>query len=403
MGNRISRLLGAILALGLLLGGCLPFGPAAPSEDPAPAETDYSVEFANRWCYRCLSPRMQGMYAAVYRAVKEYRTDTWVTIRDGVGGDLEYIGLKVKLPTPLTDSEEARRLFTAFTADNPQFFYIGNTYSYEGYRQDGTDRYDVFCLTLTMDARSRGLAAAELEREVAAIVARTADCGNDYQRECRVHDLLAARIVYDSETAGSSAADRRPNAFTAYGALVEGSAVCEGYSRAMQLVMNRLGIPCTLVSGLSLEGESHMWNLLEIEGRGYHLDLTWDDAEDRLHHTFFNLTTEEILLSHTIDGDNVGVDTCTATAANYYRREGRYLATYDREEIAAAVAAQVKTGADTVDLRFSEETFANAQLFFSNSRRLSQYAQQYLEGEKMWQYTCQANDIYHTLTLYKEN
>ena len=55
------------------------------------------------------------------------------------------------------------------------------------------------------------------------------------------------------------------------------------------------------------------------------------------------------------------------------------------------------------DLRFSEDTFANAQLFFSNSRRLAQYVAPYLDGERLWPYTCQANDTYHTLTLYKEN
>lgn len=395
------RLLGLLLALALILGGCTPGRAVTPPEEQ-PTERDYVREYGDRWCYRCLTPRMQQMYAALYRAVKEYRTDTWVTIREGNTGT-EYVGLKVKLPTPLTDSDEARLLFTAFTADNPEFFYIGNTYSYEGYRQGGVDRYDVFCLTLTMDARSRDLAAAELERAVAGILAQTADCADEYRRELRIHDLLAARITYDAATAEGDPAEQRANAFTAYGALVEGSAVCEGYSRAMQLLMNRLGIRCTLVSGSAPEGGSHMWNLLEIDGRGYHLDLTWDDGDDRLHHTFFNLTTEEILLSHRIDGDNVGVDTCVSTGANYYRREGLYLTTYDREEIASAVAARIKAGAETVDLRFSEETFANAQLFFSSSRRLTQYVERFLEGEKMWRYTCQANETYHTLTLYKEN
>ena len=145
-----------------------------------------------------------------------------------------------------------------------------------------------------------------------------------------------------------------------------------------------------------------MWNLAEIDGRGYHLDPTWNDADDHLHHTYFNLTTEEILRSHTPDDSNLNVGTCTATEANFYVKEERYLDTYDRSLIAEAVAKQVNAGADRVELRFSPDTFANAQLFFSSSRRLNQYIAPFLEGESLWRYTCRYNDVYHTLTLYKE-
>ena len=169
----------------------------------------------------------------------------------------------------------------------------------------------------------------------------------------------------------------------------------------MQLLLHRAEIPCTLVSGIA-QGESHMWNLVEIGGRNYHLDPTWNDAEDWIRHTYFNLNTEELLLSHTPSEQNLGVDTCAANEANYYRAEGRYLETYDRSLIAEAVAAQVNTGADTVDLRFSPETFAVAKQFMSNARLLRQYTNPFLNGNTLWSYVYQANDAHCTLTLYKE-
>lgn len=364
---------------------------------------DYRAEYVAGWCYRALPPRMQQMYAAIYTAVREYQTDVWVSIRGGADQpENTYIGLKVKLPVPMTDSTEARRLFNAFTADNPQFFFLGNTYSYEGYRLDGVDYYDVFCLTLTMNAQERQEASAALERQISEMLRRIPTGSSPYETELLLHDLLAERLTYDSETAADPfPATCRPEAFTAYGALVEGLAVCEGYARAMQLLLHRAGIRCTLVNGTALDGEAHMWNLVEIDGRSYHLDLTWDDADDWVGHTYFNLTTEEILLSHVVDKDNSGVDTCAATEANYYVKEKRLLDTFDRSVIAEAVARQMKTGADRVELRFTADTFANAQLFFSNSRRVAQYVEPFLDGQTMWNYTCQANETYGTLTLYR--
>lgn len=68
----------------------------------------------------------------------------------------------------------------------------------------------------------------------------------------------------------------------------------------------------TLVGGFDDQNVAHMWNMVTIDGRNYHLDATWDDSEDYPRHTFFNLTTEEILRTHRLDGENIGVDTCTA-------------------------------------------------------------------------------------------
>ncbi len=67
---------------------------------------------------------------------------------------------------------------------------------------------------------------------------------------------------------------------TAYGSLVAGEAVCEGYSRAFKAVMDELGIPCVLVNGIYQHEdvpELHMWTMVEIDGEWYGVDATMDD------------------------------------------------------------------------------------------------------------------------------
>lgn len=383
----------------------------APSSSETPSSSEpfrqYPEEFRDRWCYRRLSARLQSAYSALYTAVRDCSEDETITIADSkTGEERDYIGLQVTLPESLESQEEIQRLYTAFTWDNPQFFYIGNTYSFEGYQMGENNYYNTISLVLTMNQAERTAAAGRLEQTVTEILDQRPAAADAFETELYLHDTLTARCSYDQNTAECpTPAERYPNAFTSYGALVEGRAVCEGYSRAMQLLMHRVGMECTLVSGFSTEGEAHMWNLVMIDSRCYHLDATWNDADDLPRHTFFNLTTEDILLSHTIDKENIGINTCTSEEANYYRRKGLYLDTYDPAEIGKAVAARIRARDAAVDLRFPLKKFPNAQLLFSSHRRLSGYVNPLLksEGLSLWNYTCQVNDVYGTVTIYRQN
>lgn len=61
------------------------------------------------------------------------------------------------------------------------------------------------------------------------------------------------------------------------GAIFEKEAVCEGYALAYKYYMNRLEIPCKIVSGTS-NGQSHAWNQIQLNGNWYMVDPTWDDV-----------------------------------------------------------------------------------------------------------------------------
>lgn len=60
---------------------------------------------------------------------------------------------------------------------------------------------------------------------------------------------------------------------TAYGALVNKEAVCEGYAKAYKLLMDAMGIPCDVVIN-----EEHAWNVVCLEGNWYLVDVTNDDT-----------------------------------------------------------------------------------------------------------------------------
>ncbi len=92
------------------------------------------------------------------------------------------------------------------------------------------------------------------------------------QKVLYVHDYLAYNVAYDMK---NYRAGTIPNdSYSAYGALVNGTSVCQGYSEAMQAVMFDIGIPCEVVSSAAL---NHAWNQVYVNGNWYHVDVTWDD------------------------------------------------------------------------------------------------------------------------------
>ena len=62
----------------------------------------------------------------------------------------------------------------------------------------------------------------------------------------------------------------------AAGALIDGTAVCEGYSEAFQLLCYLAGIDCRLISGTA-GGQEHAWNKVKLYDNWYNVDVTWDD------------------------------------------------------------------------------------------------------------------------------
>lgn len=398
--NKVCRALG-LSAVGLLLAvlpACRTTTPPTP-----PIYDAYREQYDRLSGFLSLSDEQKQNYDAVFTAVTE-QTDRDGVLHDGSVSGSESLGLRIELPQKLSDGRAVDTLFEAFLTDNPQFFYIGSSYTYEGYRVGDRAQYNVLSLSLTMNAAERRAAEQKLEQAIAELIEGL--YGREpFRQELLLHDRLIARCRYDTAAAKSADPDREyPFAFTAYGALVEGRAVCEGYARAFSLLCRRVGIPCTTVNGVDLAANTaHMWNLVTIDGADYHVDVTWDDRGDAPLHLYLNLTTEEISRTHRLDADSLGGG-CTATAAGYYRATGRFQERYDRAAIAAAVAEAVQRGDTTVELQFPPDKLPSVGLFVKNRTWFSEAVNGRLpDGKQLWAYDFQLSAPYGVLILQKRS
>ena len=114
-------------------------------------------------------------------------------------------------------------------------------------------------------------------KEQAVVDAAIASCVTDgmsnYEIAKALHDYLALNNEYDMRYYSGNVP---AISYTAYGALVNRTSVCAGYALAYERLMDQVGIPCEYVTGMTTNGY-HAWNIVQIDGEWYHVDVTWDD------------------------------------------------------------------------------------------------------------------------------
>lgn len=116
----------------------------------------------------------------------------------------------------------------------------------------------------------------------------------DNEKKIKVlHDYIINNTKYDKERADNKSTKYHSD--TAYGALIEGYAICGGYADSLKLFLDDLNIP-----NFKISSENHIWNAVYLNDNWYHIDLTWDDpitstGEDILEYNYFLITTDELL------------------------------------------------------------------------------------------------------------
>lgn len=112
-----------------------------------------------------------------------------------------------------------------------------------------------------------------------------------------IHDYIINTTQYDVERAnniqnpGYVSKNKSQNA---YGVLFDGYGICGGYADAMAIFLDKMG-----VLNYKVSSDNHVWNLVNIGGNWFHLDLTWDDPvvnthENLLLYNYYMITTEQL-------------------------------------------------------------------------------------------------------------
>ena len=184
--------------------------------------------------------------------------------------------------------------------DNPDIFYVdynkmeGNLIKSDKYRVtlNSKENENYYIDGITSKEQVTKM-EQEIKNATSQIMSELKSLNNDYDKIKRVHDYLIETIEYkDGE-----------NAHNIYGALVNKKCVCEGYAKAFQYFMNELNIESVYVTGNTNGAiwsfdKNHAWNYVNLDGKWYAVDTTWNDAENK-QNEYFLRGKERIEKDHT--------------------------------------------------------------------------------------------------------
>lgn len=266
----------------------------------------------------------------------------------------------------LASDKQISEAIMAYKNDHPEVFWIKD---YFEYYNDGSNTF--VKISYNMSEEKLAAAKQEFTEKVDEIIASVPTDKNEYEIEKYINNYIIENCVYDVDAVAND--NVKGNENDAYGAIVEGSAVCEGYARAFQLLCNSVGIECVNIVGNA--GEPHQWNCVKIDNEWYQIDVTWNDADEQgeiSYNRYFNLTDKKISKTHkvakifkeTTDEEyidpeincNVFVPECTATKYSYVNQE--YVTLHDiddAENLIQQLADKAKKKADYLNVIFDDE------------------------------------------------
>ena len=148
------------------------------------------------------------------------------------------------------------QIFQCVLIDHPELFYVEG-YTYTKYERGGSLLAIDFSGTYSMDSQSALTRKEAIEAGAAVYLSGIAAESSEYEKVKYVYETLIRNTDYDLNSVDNQ---------NIYSVFVNHLSVCQGYAKAAQYLLNRLGVECTLVMGTVDTGEGHAWNLVKVDG-----------------------------------------------------------------------------------------------------------------------------------------
>lgn len=174
----------------------------------------------------------------------------------------------------------------AFRNDHPEIFWVHYTNPSIAYMTID-DKVDLFLRTrmdsIGVDMRESGYDQTAIKRDIEKQANVVASIIESIPKGASEEEMLRHFNTYltsANQYATGGGIESSGKAFTAIvGNIGENGPVCLGYASAMKLLCDKVGIPCTIVSGPTEAGGKniHAWNYVELDNMWYAIDVTWND------------------------------------------------------------------------------------------------------------------------------
>lgn len=205
--------------------------------------------------------------------------DTYCGVEELLKAAYDSFAMECSLSQYQLTPAELKEVVAEVLNTNPRYFYVYGGYSYSW---DGT-----YITRILPKYDYEGELAASMLREydvaVRQAVKGASTDWSDLEKALYINDYLTRNCEYDTNYTN----------YDAYDVFVSKTAVCQGYALAYLELANQLGLTAEVVTSTSL---NHAWNMIEINGKYYQEDATWNDPTSdllgRARHLYFMKSTE---------------------------------------------------------------------------------------------------------------
>lgn len=287
----------------------------------------------NTELYSTLTEEEQGIYDRLYNGVSNHKSI---------------------IPLNARGMESTDRLFEIYDimlAEHPEIFWAGRSPVY--YSAGYIKAEYIYSAQEAIDKRQL------IEKRADEIL--SAIDGSPYEKSLKIFNWVVNNTEYDfehMETAG-----RYPTLSNLEGPLLYGKAICGGYAKAYQYLLQRSGIGALYVSGKTFsdnEWTGHAWVCQQLGDKYYYSDPTWCDCFDAetinglVSHIYFCVPEAEMKATHK-PLDRYSIINATDTKYNYFVKEGLYFDKYDAGKIRARIANNIDENAVGIELKFADK------------------------------------------------
>ena len=194
-------------------------------------------------------------------------------------------------------TEQLNKTFKYVILDHPEIFWINNYASANFYNSVRTDK--IIKLNYYYNKKEAIKAKESIEKTSNDIIAQAKKYDLDEDKIKYVHDKLielGTYTDYDKKSEGD---------FQSFISLFrDGKTVCSGFAYSFKYIMVNIGIPSIIIADINEDSdeESHIWNMVVLDGKVYNLDITYDneisEERGRTAYTYFMLENPIFYLDH---------------------------------------------------------------------------------------------------------
>lgn len=313
-------------------------------------------EQAGNYYFELLNTPGQTMYVEIYRILETLAQDVELS-----GTDIDNLGM----------------VYQAVINDHPELFYLKG-YKYVSHKEGDELKFITFSGDYIYDKETVRQRQLAIEKKAQEILNQIPKGQGEYDIVKEVYEYIIMHTEYSFDAADNQ------NICSVF---LGNESVCNGYAKAAQYLLQKRGVKTILVNG-NAGGGLHAWNIVQIDGAFYHMDVTWGDPSyydesqsdartPEIDYSYLCVTTQEIQKTHTF-AQTFPLPECNSQSANYFVQEGLYFESVNSSQLESIFTQAKNNGEKCVMIKASNPTvYQELCQFLLTEEHIFDYFQMY--------------------------